>query len=75
MLKKADDQDAEGEKGKKDLVDSLNKISAKKKLFELNEPKVLVFVGGLGSAILGFNQPVYGLIIGRLMTILSVPMD
>ena len=56
-------------------MDSLNKISAKKKLFELNEPKVLVFVGGLGSAILGFNQPVYGLIIGRLMTILSVPMD
>ena len=53
----------------------MNKVSAKKKLFQMNEPKILVLVGGLGSAILGISQPVYGLIIGRFMTMLSVPIS
>ena len=53
----------------------MNKRTTKSKLYELNDPKILIFVGGIASAIVGFCQPFFGLLLGRFVSILTVPIE
>lgn len=53
----------------------MNKVSAKKKLYILNEPKILILIGALASAVLGLCLPLWGVFMGRYMNILSQPIS
>lgn len=54
MMEKADEQDDLLEKENKKIMDKLNEKTSKSKLYELNDPKILIFVGIVASAIVGF---------------------
>jgi len=53
-LEIADDADEEQEKKNKEVVEKLNaERSISKRLLDMNEPKILILIGCLGSIIIG----------------------
>lgn len=55
MIKSTNLRDDKLEKEKQDIVDKLNEVATSKKLYALNDPKILMYVGGFASALLGFT--------------------
>ena len=51
-----------------------NEKSFGSRIFELNDPKTLAYVGAFGSALIGVSAPVYGFMMSRVLALLTVPM-
>lgn len=75
MKARVDKIDEETEKAISDKREELNKQSILARLYAWQEPKILIFVGILCSFGSGLCPPVFGLIMSKLLGILTVPVE
>lgn len=75
MKDKVDKRDEEEEKAVTELREELNKKSILKRLYVYQHPKVLILVGLLCSVGAGTSPPVFGLIMSKLLGVLTVPVE
>lgn len=74
MQEQADTQDQEIEKEIERLKKENEKLSNFKKLMSFTHPKGLLFVGPLGSMIVGSAMPLIGVILSFVLGYLVTPM-
>lgn len=74
-LDEADEKDKDDEEDRKKFyAECIAEKSIGKRLYEMNEPKILIVFAAFGSAILGASNPVIGLLFSRVLGALTAPL-
>ena len=73
MLTKIDKIDKKADEERKAAQDKLNKIGVFTKIHPLNRPRYFVALGIIGALINGSIQPMLGLMMAKLITVMSIP--
>lgn len=67
------------DKVKKDQIEEIAKENAEKsgfvKLLRWNKPQILIYIGAIFAAFNGFIQPVSGVFMSKILTLMTVPSE
>ena len=75
MIEKIDEKDKEIEKLEAEVAEEKAKVTVYSKLSHYNKPGALVFVAILSAAICGAVNPLFGVFLAKILSVLTVQKE